>query len=404
MNLMEAIQKKPLPKELAFPESEYRRRVKRVQSLMAEQRLDLLLVSNTSNLAYLTGYDTTMPSGYTVGFLGPEGEVGLHCSELEAPCAMLSSTIREENIAVFYWYDAHDTQTQLGRILESRGYDGKRIGLEMGNPETFATYVLDARTYIKLTEMLPNATFHDATNLVMEARLIKVPAELDCMRKAGAMSAEGLNAAVEAAGEGKMDNDVAAAGYFAIVSAGSELMSIDPMVMSGRRCGYMPHIPYRRTLLKKGDSIYLEFTGTYWRYNAPSMRSISIGKPTDEVKRLAEASITCLNLLIENIRPGHTGHEVAQVAKRGLKASPGCFFHGGFGYSIGMGMQPTWTEAPMYIAEGVERALEPGMCFHLPMCIFNPGGAGVGFSESVTVTEKGCALLTPERPCELAIR
>jgi len=404
MDLVKEILKNPLPKEMAFPESEYRRRVKKVQELMGKEGLDLLLISNTSNLAYLTGYDTTMPSGYTVGFLGPEGEVGLHCSELEAPCALLASTIRPENIAVFYWYEAQDTQTQLGALLKKRGYDGKRIGLEMGNPETFATYALDARTYVKLREFLPNAKVHDATNLVLEARLIKVPAELECMRRAGAMSAKGLDAAIEAAGEGKTDNDVAAAGYYTIIKAGSELMSIDPMVMSGRRCAYMPHIPYRRVPLKKGDSIYLEFTGTYWRYNAPSMRSISIGKPTDEVKRLSEASIACVNLLIENIKPGRTGHDVAQAAKKGLNAAPGVFFHGGFGYSIGMGMQPTWTEAPMYIAEGIERELEPGMAFHLPMCVWYPTGMGVGFSESVEVTKTGCATLTPERARALAIR
>jgi hypothetical protein len=51
--------------------------------------------------------------------------------------------------------------------------------------------------------------------------------------------------------------------------------------------------------------------------------------------------------------------------KRDLEDMPGTLFHGGFGNSIGMEFQPTWTEAPMYIADGIEREL--GITFHLPI-------------------------------------
>jgi Xaa-Pro aminopeptidase len=402
MDLIGALKKDPLPKELAFSRAEYDTRVKKVQGMMAEQGLDLHLVSNTPNLGYLTGYDTTMPSGYTVGVVPADGPVWLHCSELEATCALLSSTIEE--IALFHWYDAQDTATQLGEVLRDKGCDGKRIGLEMGFPETFASGAFDTRSYLRLKELLPNASFVDTTNLVMEARLIKSPAELDYMRKAGAISYTGLLAAIDAAAEGGTENDVIAAGHAALIGAGSELMSIDPMIMSGARTRYMPHTPYKRTQLKRGDPIYLEFTGTYQRYNAPCMRSAAVGEASDNIKRISDASIKTVELLIENIRPGRTGHEVAQIAKTGLASVPNAYFHGGFGYSIGMGHQPTWTEAPMYVADGIERALEPGMTFHLPMCVWDPLEGGIGFSESVEVTETGCATLTPGTDRTLAIR
>lgn len=401
MKLVEELVKEPIPSRLAFPESEYADRVRRVRANMAELGVEVLLISSTPSLGYLTGYDTTMSPGYTVGILPMQGDITLHCSELEAPCALLEGTIRD--IEVFYWYEAEDTGTDLARVLLERGHAGKTIGIEAGNAETFASGAFDVRSYWRLRDLLPDATFVDATSAILEARIRKSPAELEYMRKAGEYTFAGLMASLDAVAEGRTENEVVAAGYHAMISAGSELMSIDPMIMSGWRTGWMPHIAYKRERLQAGDPVYLEYSGAHRRYNAPSMRSAVVGEPSDGIRRLADASIATVALLIENIKPGRTGHDVAQDAKRGLESVPEAFFHGGFAYSIGMGFQPSWTENPMYVAEGVDRELESGMTFHLPMCIWVPRQYGVGFSESVVVTDSGCELLTPGLRRELAI-
>ncbi len=404
MNLLEILKQDPLPKELAFPIAEYQSRVDAIQTEMRHQGIDFLIISMTPNLGYLTGYDTTMPSGYTIGILGQTGNVRLHCSELEAPCALLSSTIEE--IVAFSWYHADDTGTQLAGILRDLGADGKRIGIEMDNPETFASGALDTRTYLRLKDLLPKAEFVDATHLVLGVRSVKSPAEIDKMRQAATWTLLGLLASIDVCAEGLTDNEVVAEGYYALVKAGSELMSIDPMCITGPRSGYMPHIPYHRQKLEPGHTVYLEYTGTFDRYNAPGMRSAVIGPPSDGVKRLSDASLAVLNLLLENIKPGRTGDDVAQVAKQGLADAPdGTFFHGAYGYSIGMGHQPTWTESANYIAEGSETVLKPGMTFHLPLCAWVPADKyGIGFSESIAVTETGCEILGPGDRRELAIR
>lgn len=403
MSYEEALTKEPLVPELPFPREEYERRLSAVRARMRERGIDVLLVSNTSNWAYLTGYDTTMPSCYGVGILPAEGELAVHTAELEVPCVLYNSIVTD--VIVYDWYDARTTAEQLADALLERGYDGKTIGVEMGYPETFAIGAYDARSFLTLKERLPRSTFVDATDLVLEVRMIKSPSELEYMREAGKMTWLGLRASLEAAAEGRTDNEVVAAGYQAMIAAGSELMSIDGMCMVGHRAGLGPHMPFKRTTLARGDTIYLEYTATFHRYNAPSMRSAVIGPPSDGVRRLADAAIETLNLLIENIAPGRTGDDVARAARKGLRpVEDEAWFHGGFGYSIGLGMQPSWTEAAMYIAEGEERELKPGMTFHLPICIFVPRRYGTGFSESVVVTETGCELLTPGEGRELVVR
>ncbi len=396
-------EREPLLPELAFPREEYDRRVRQVQDRMRARGIDTLLVSNTSNWAWLTGYDTTMPSCYGIGIVGASGGLACHTAELEVPCALYNSIV--EDVIVYEWYDARGTAEQLADALLERGADGTTIGLEMGYPETFAIGAFDTKSYLVLRDKLPKASFEDATQLILDCRMIKTAAELDYMRAAGRITWTGLQASLKATAEGASDNDIIAAGYGAMYAAGSELTSIDGMCMAGFRAGLGPHMPFKRTRLAAGDTVYLEYTGTYNRYNAPAMRSAVVGPPPDGVRRLADAAIGTLNLLIDTIAPGKTGGDVARVAKKGLAPVAGeMWFHGGFGYSIGLGMQPSWTEAAMYIAEGEERELVPGMTFHLPICIFVPRRCGTGFSESVAVTEHGCEVLTPGEARELAVR
>ena len=311
-----------------------------------------------------------------------------------------------EDIKVFYWYEAQDTASQLAEILKERGAEKKTIGLEMGYAETFASGAFDTKSYLRLSELMPEAKFADATRLVLDVRLIKSPTEIEYMRKAGEYTAIGLQASIDAVGEGVLDTQIVGAGYGAMVSAGSELMSIDPMIATGKRAAYMPHAPYKRIPVNKGEAVYLEYSGCYHRYNAPAMRSAVVGTPPEGTKRLADASIKVVELLLENIKAGRTGDDVAKAAQRGLDDAPeGTYFHGGFGYSIGMGFQPTWTENPVYISPGSEDVLQPGMTFHLPICVWVPSDKyGVGFSESVLVTEAGCELLTPGKDRVLAVR
>ena len=97
------------------------------------------------------------------------------------------------------------------------------------------------------------------------------------------------------------------------------------------------------------------------------MRTVILGEPGDTAKRVMEANRRTLELLYSNVKSGRTAHEVAVEVKKGVEDVDKMIFRSGhFGYSIGLGFPPTWTDGPMYIAEGNERVLEAGMTFHTP--------------------------------------
>ena len=64
-------------------------------------------------------------------------------------------------------------------------------------------------------------------------------------------------------------------------------------------------------------------------------------------------------------------------------------------YSIGIAFPPDWGEGHiMSIRHEDPRVLEPNMTFHNIPWVQIPGVGGIGFSETIRVTEDGCEVLT----------
>src|SRR5262245_9215149 len=90
---LEELTSRPIPKEMAFPEEEYRRRVVKVRGLMAERDLDALLITEVPNVCYMSGYDTFVPNNFACMLLPGDGEPSLQVAEFEIPGALLNSWI-----------------------------------------------------------------------------------------------------------------------------------------------------------------------------------------------------------------------------------------------------------------------------------------------------------------------
>lgn len=402
MRLLDELMKGTVPKDLAFSQEDYRARVTTLRKRMEQAGLDAVLVSSTANICYLIGYETAMPSGHAVAIVPLKGDTTLQVSTWDLPTAMLTSHV--DHFAVLEWYDL-DRNQHLAKVLVEHGLSEGRIGVEATKASTYAIGAMDAGALARLKELLPRADFVDMTRLVLDLRLIKTSAEIAYMRRAAEFSAEGIRAAFAAVVPGNTDNVVAAAAYEAMVSAGSELMSIDPQIMTGRRTGWGPHVTYKRVPLVPGDPVYLECSACYRRYCAPMMRTTCLGQPSDDVRLLADVSITTLQVLLAKIKPGRTAHDVAMDAREALApVKDRVYFHGSFSYSVGLSFPPYQSDVPMYIAEGNEQVLQAGMTLHLPIYLFIPGRCGAGFSETVAVTASGCEVLTGGYPRSLEFR
>ena len=253
---------------------------------------------------------------------------------------------------------------------------------------------LNIDLYEGLKRSLPRAQPVDASDVVTMQRMVKSPAELDHMRQAARITKKGIEAGLAAIRPWVTENEVASAGFQALVAEGSEYFSSQPIVAGAHRSGWV-HTSFKGTPIDVGHTVIVEFGAAYHRYTSAILHTAIVGQPSEAIRRLAEVSSGALELLFQGVKPDRTAHDVAQEVKRGLKNVEADVYHPStFGYSIGLGFPPTWREMIIYVAEGIDQPLLPGMSFHSPLPLRIPGSMGVGFSETWAATETGCEILT----------
>lgn len=379
--------------ELNFSKEEYERRLKTVQRHMDGAKIDILIVSTCINIHYLTGYQNSGQDRFQCLLVPKDGEPHFVLRKLWfTAVAGLSWTKGGTPVG-----DTEDMfEATLAAIRKMAGdtaaigYDQSNLGLPPG--------IIDG-----LRMALPAARFVPAFGVVEKARLYKSTAELDCIRRAAELSVRGLDAAIRAINPGKTEKDLMAASYFEMVSSGSDHVSAQPIVVSGYR------EPARRCMtegreIRRGTSIWYEGSAFVKRYGAPIMRTMSVGKPSADLQRIADVMVRALDAILNTAGPGVESGKVDRAARSIVEeAGLGDFWLHRTGYSMGVSFSPTWGEGEvMDIKADDPRKLEAGMVFHTVPWVLVPGLGCIGNSETWAVTEAGVELLT-KTPRELRV-
>ncbi|MFL1484059.1 M24 family metallopeptidase [Marinobacter sp. LN3S78] len=367
--------------ERFFPPEEFTERRRRVAEAMAERGLDALLVTDPASLNYLTGYRTFEVSVHAA-LVFRANHCFLQVPSIETGPAVTTAWVDE--ISGYQWEDIESVVEPLVSQLRGCrhiGIDPWNAGLRYG--------VMD-----KLIAQLGRERFEACGDLLAGVRLIKTEAEIECLRDSARITEAGLQAAIAMIRPGVDENAIAAAGASAMLAAGSEFMSMQPIVTSGPRISVI-HLNHQQRVIQPGDPVFLEFGAVRQRYTAPMMRTVVAGEPSDQMLRLRDVCRRLHDALLESMRPGNRFDDAAQAAEAALAPVAGeVFFSGVFGYSVGAQFPPSWVEGTGYIARGQQRQFAPGMVFHLPLCLRLPGQWGIGMSNTVLVGERETQPLT----------
>ncbi len=372
---------KDIQKELLFPKTEYRRRLSNLKEQMAEHDIEVLVCADRENIFYLSGYQT-LGDNYQMLIVPIDGEPTLVLRYLESMLAARHACVDD----VEKWDDIDDPVEVTVKGMKKRNLLDKVVGIEE------QSVYLQVRTWQRLNAAIPNLV--DGSGLVERCRAVKSPLEIDAMRRAAKLTVEGMKAAMDTIREGVTENDIAAAAFDAMTRAGSEYLTDDPIITSGDRAG-IPHTSYMRRKLQPGDTVLLELSAVYHRYHAPLMRGAVVGEPSPEIEKMAEVCIDALNAALAAVKPGATSGEVDEAC-RSIITENGFWenFRKRTGYSVGCGLT-TWGEGHLVsLKENDPTELVPGMCFHIPPALRLYGRAGMGWSETVTVTDSGMDILT----------
>jgi Xaa-Pro dipeptidase len=381
-------------KRLAFSRDEYAQRLANVRQQMAAHEIDTLLVNTPENITYVAGHRTPGYYIFQCLIIPPSGDPFILLRSAEAGSAQIYGWVDD----IVPIGDTDDSVELLVSQLRERGLAKGRLGVELD------CWFLTSRNYLALREQLDDVALVSSDGCVEQCRVIKSPAEIEYIRKSCRSAEAAMAAGFGAIAEGNTENDSAAEMFRGLIQSGSHYLAMEPFISTGFRSGLM-HSCWEGGVFQRGDTQLLEICGTIERYSGALMRASTIGQPSDKIRHLAEVCVESLNRAIEAIKPGVTCGEVDQAC-RGVIERAGYYeyFRKRTGYSIGLGYPPDWGEGHILsLKRDDPTPLRPGMTFHMPPALRVPGECGVGFSETVLVTDSGCEVLT-NFPRELVIR
>ncbi|MEU7060613.1 aminopeptidase P family protein [Streptomyces sp. NPDC046197] len=352
-----------------FTADDYRARMQRAAQAASDAGLAGLLVAPGPDMVWLTGYaPPAATERLTLLVLTPGHEPVLVVPTLEAPDALKATGAPA--LAVRDWTDGKDPYAVTAALLDGSG----RFGI---SDNAWAMHLLG------LQKTLPGTSYASLTEALPMLRAVKDAAELELLAAAGAAADATFEEIRKLPFEGRRESQVGADLADLLRRFGHS--QVDFTIVGSGPNGANPHHEMGNRVIRRGDMVVLDFGGLKDGYGSDTTRTVHVGEPTDEERRVHDIVREAQEAGFRAVRPGVACQEVDRAARAVItEAGYGEYFIHRTGHGIGV-----TTHEPPYMIEGEEQPLVPGMCFSVEPGIYLPGRFGVRIEDIVTVTGEG---------------
>ncbi|WP_338701667.1 aminopeptidase P family protein [Streptomyces sp. Q6] len=352
-----------------FTAADYEARMERAAQSAADAGLAGVLVAPGPDLVWLTGYSVPADTErLTLLVLAAGQEPTLVVPTLEAPDA--AKAAGADAMTLRDWTDGTNPYDVTAPLLDVTG----RFGV---SDNAWAMHLLG------LQKTLPDTSYVSLTEALPMLRGVKDAAELERLAAAGAAADATYEEIKKVAFAGREENDIARELADLLRKFGHS--QVDFTVVGSGPNGANPHHEASDRVIRHGDMVVLDFGGLKHGYGSDTTRTVHVGEPTDEERRVHDIVREAQTAACDAVRPGIACQDVDRVARKVITdAGYGEYFIHRTGHGIGV-----TTHEPPYMIEGEEQELVPGMCFSVEPGIYLPGRFGVRVEDIVTVTEDG---------------
>ena len=364
-----------------------------LQKHLKEENIDVAIISDPSSIYYYTGAHTFLGMEFgrpTVLIIPRSGS----CSIITPLCegSMLRQMVWLEDVAV--WMDGENDEWRPFLEKVVKGYKGGNIGVDY--------YEMPRIIYDFIAKDRNPDTLKDITPIISRMRMVKSPEEIQVARHAGEVAVAMLKGAIETAGVGIPEYEIALAVHNAGSRKAAELLEahyddgltspllhFQQIVTSGARTSLSHQRSTLRKLQKK-DPLFLCFCGitNFRQFKLGFDRVLYIGQPKESDARLWEIALRAQAGALSEIRPGAIAEDVCKAYAEVIRSSGlECSFRAGrsVGYSF--------NEMPQ-LAIGDKTELKAGMVFAVDGAVNDPGVSRAQTGDSIVVTEDGYEKLT----------
>jgi Xaa-Pro aminopeptidase len=346
----------------------YRDRLDGVRKAMADQGVDVLLVSVGHDLPYLSGYQAMPLERLTMLVVPRDGDATMVIPRLEAP-----RVVERPGVFTLHpWDETEDPTAIVARL--AAGASTAAVGDQMW-----------ARFLVQLLPQLPGTEFRRAVDIVGPLRMVKDAAEIAALRAAGAAAdrvadqLHGGQIPLVGRTEAQVSADISARliaeGHdkvnFAIVAAGANAAS--------------PHHHAGDRVITAGEIVLCDFGGTMDGYCSDTTRCVFTGEVPAEI---ADAYAVLHEAQAASVASAVVGTSCEDVdrAARDIIAAAG--YGEQFVHRTGHGIGMEEHEDP-YIVAGNRLPLAPGHAFSVEPGIYVAGRWGMRLEDIVVATAAG---------------
>jgi len=330
-----------------------------------------LLVTPGADLLYLTGYAPLPLERLTLLGLASGRDPFLVVPALERPAADAAPGV--EGLAVFDWRDGQDPYEIAAGLLRS--------GRFAITDQTWSSHLL------ALEHATADCLFVAAGRVLPLLRAVKDADELERLREAGQSADAAFADVVGLPFAGRRESDLAAELDRLLRDHGHD--RVDFTIVGSGPNGASPHHEAGERTIEPGDAVVMDFGGIRDGYCSDITRTVFVGEPDEEQRRVYEIVREAQQVAFDAVRPGALAQDVDRAAR-------GVITEAGFGERFvhrtghGIGLE---VHEPPYIVEGDETVLRPGMTFSDEPGIYLPGRFGVRIEDQVVVTTEGAERL-----------
>jgi Xaa-Pro aminopeptidase len=349
---------------------DYSQRRGRVRKSFGKLGIDALLVTNFTNVTYLTGF--MGDDSYLL--LTARDEVLVtdprYTTQLEDECPGLELEVRSPGQSML------EAVSRLAERLRV-----SRLGIEGDS--------MQVSLHEQLGKKLPKLSLVTTTGLVEELREIKDRFEIEELRQAVRYAERAFAMVRHSMQPERTERQVANQLEFQMREFGAKGRSFESIVAVGERAA-LPHGRPTDKRIGEADFTLVDWGAQGRLYKSDLTRLVVTAKISPKLKRVYGVVLQAQLQAIAAIKPGVPAKDIDAVA-RGVIADAG--FDRFFGHSLGHGIGLDIHEGPR-LAKTNDRPLRPGMVVTVEPGIYLPGWGGVRIEDDVLVTKTGHEVLT----------
>lgn len=371
--------------ELPFTREEYRDRLTRIRSRMAEARIDVLLVTAPEGMNYVSGYQCEWYQGQSPRQWPASSAIAIHVDrdrfihfDTERELVLTRTCSIAEDIRAFPPATLRDGIAFIAAELKRDDWLPGTVGIEMHSyrPNRLISHRFEDALVAQ------GGTVVDGTDILREVRWVKSKAEMACLEEAARIADIGLLAAQAELRPCVMELEVYGAMFYAMTKAGGEGAAIYMPVLSGKKSNALHALASRRRI-RQGELVVVDLSGVYHRYHCNMARTYSMGEPANDVAERAAKACGSMAVLASILRPNLPVAELNRTMKayyedQGLWQDRGWIG----GYEMGIAFPPDWVGGFVYdplSPINADRAFEPGTAVNYENQFFMPRHEGSYF-------------------------